>query len=91
MAKKILKALNASGMKMEAYKKKRTSGYRKYMPFHNRSIADPITSYFKSRLEVVAVYFSGSYVQGREKTFSDNDLGVLLDHKAFIGRNDSGD
>jgi predicted nucleotidyltransferase len=49
----------------------------------NNAIADSISSYFKSRPEVVAVYLFGSYAQGREKPFSDIDLGVLLEHKAI--------
>ncbi len=52
------------------------------------SIADFIASYFKSRPEVVAVYLFGSYAQGLEKAYSDIDLGILLDHKAFVQKDD---
>ena len=58
------------------------------MPLRKRSIADPIASYFKVRPEVVAVYLFGSYAPGREKPFSDIDLGVLLDHKSLPKKND---
>lgn len=68
---------------MEAYKKKRTSGYRKHMPLQNGSIADPIASYFKSRPEVGAAYLFGSFAQGREQSFSDIDLGVLLNYESL--------
>lgn len=49
----------------------------------NNATAKLIGSYFKNRPEVVAVYLFGSYAQGREKLFSDIDLGVLLEHKAM--------
>jgi predicted nucleotidyltransferase len=57
------------------------------MKSRKASIADLIESYFKSRPEVVAVYLFGSYAQGREKTFSDIDLGVLLNHKFLSSKN----
>ena len=50
---------------------------------YNDSITDLIASYFESRPEVVAVYLFGSYARGREKPFSDIDLGILLEHKAL--------
>lgn len=39
-----------------------------------------IQHYFKSRQEVVAVYLFGSHAAGRERPFSDVDLGVILHH-----------
>ena len=58
------------------------------MNLPNGSIEIPIVSYFKSRPEVVAVYLFGSYAQGLEKAYSDIDLGILLDHKAFVQKAD---
>jgi len=37
-----------------------------------------ICLYFRDRDEVIAVYLFGSYAQGKEKKWSDIDIGVLL-------------
>jgi len=37
-----------------------------------------IFDYFKNKEEVVAVYLFGSYVEGKERPFSDIDIGILL-------------
>ena len=58
------------------------------MNLPNCSIKIPVVSYFKSRPEVVAVYLFGSHAQGLEKAYSDIDLGILLDHKAFVQKDD---
>lgn len=40
-----------------------------------------IADYFKGRTEVVAVYLFGSHAVGKERPFSDVDVGVILtDH-----------
>jgi hypothetical protein len=37
-----------------------------------------ISDYFKNKDEVVAVYLFGSYASGKNRTFSDIDIGILL-------------
>ena len=39
-----------------------------------------INQYFKNREEVVAVYLFGSHAAGKERSFSDMDIGVILRH-----------
>ena len=43
------------------------------------NIIENIEVYFKDRLEVIAVYLYGSYASGKERSFSDLDIGFLLD------------
>ncbi len=40
-----------------------------------------ISRYFKNRKEVVAVYLFGSHAVGKERPFSDVDVGVVLTHQ----------
>lgn len=40
-----------------------------------------IRNYFKGRKEVVAVYLFGSHAAGKERPFSDVDVGVILTHQ----------
>ena len=40
-----------------------------------------INQYFKNREEVVAVYLFGSHAAGKERPFSDMDIGVILHHR----------
>lgn len=37
-----------------------------------------IVDYFKDKNEVVAVYLFGSYARGKEKPFSDIDIGIIF-------------
>ena len=37
-----------------------------------------IADYFKDKKEVVAVYLFGSYARGKEKPFSDIDIGIIF-------------
>jgi predicted nucleotidyltransferase len=39
-----------------------------------------ISSYFKNKDEVIAVYLFGSFVSGKRQPFSDIDIGVMLNH-----------
>ena len=39
-----------------------------------------ISSYFKNREEVVAIYIYGSHASGKERRFSDVDVGIILHH-----------
>lgn len=55
---------------------------------HNRPIADPISSYFKNRPEVGAAYLFGSFAQDREQSFSDIDLGILLNYESLPQKNE---
>ena len=43
------------------------------------NVIENIEVYFKDRLEVIAVYLFGSYASGKERHFSDLDIGLLLD------------
>ncbi|HVO84380.1 MAG TPA: nucleotidyltransferase domain-containing protein [Syntrophobacteria bacterium] len=47
-----------------------------------------IERYFNDRPEAVAVYLFGSYAGGREKRFSDIDLGVLLEREMLSKQSD---
>ncbi|WP_319409025.1 nucleotidyltransferase domain-containing protein [uncultured Desulfosarcina sp.] len=40
-----------------------------------------IGNYFKDRKEVVAAYLFGSHAAGKERPFSDVDVGVVLTHQ----------
>ena len=42
---------------------------------------ETINRYFKNRKEVVAVYLFGSHATGKERPFSDVDIGVILHHR----------
>lgn len=42
-------------------------------------LQNTVHNYFKKRKEVVAVYLYGSYAAGKEKRYSDIDIGVVLD------------
>ena len=44
-----------------------------------KKLEEKIKSYFENKEEVIAVYLFGSYAVGKEKTFSDVDLGILFD------------
>jgi len=41
-------------------------------------IENKIADYFKDKNEVVAVYLFGSYARGKEKPFSDIDIGIIF-------------
>jgi len=49
----------------------------------NNQLAKRITTYFKSKPEVIAVYIFGSYAQGIQRRLSDIDIGILLDRRAL--------
>ncbi len=55
-------------------------------------LEEKIKSYFKSKKEVIAVYLFGSYAVGKERPFSDVDVGLLFDEMdkdlSFRRRND---
>ncbi len=53
------------------------------MPLHKDSIEHRISFYLKSRPEVGAAYLFRSFAQGREQSFSDIDLGVLLNYESL--------
>ncbi len=42
---------------------------------------EEIAKYFRTKKEVIAVYLFGSYVEGKERPFSDIDIGILLDRR----------
>jgi predicted nucleotidyltransferase len=42
------------------------------------SIEKRISEYFMNKKEVVAVYLFGSYARGKEKPFSDIDIGIIF-------------
>ena len=42
-------------------------------------LIEKISRYFKDKEEVIAVYLFGSYADGKERPFSDIDIGILLD------------
>ena len=44
-------------------------------------LKETIRRYFKNRNEIVAVYLFGSHAAGKEKRFSDVDIGVILYHR----------
>ena len=46
-----------------------------------KEITDKIGSYFAKHSEVAAVYLFGSYAKGKNRKFSDIDLGVLIKHE----------
>lgn len=55
----------------------------------NCGINEKIESYFRDKREVIAVYLFGSYAEGRERSFSDVDIAILLDGTAeefFMGK-----
>jgi predicted nucleotidyltransferase len=45
----------------------------------NDKIIEKIEEYFIDKSEVIAVYLYGSYASGKERHFSDLDIGFLLD------------
>ena len=50
-----------------------------------------IADYFKDKKEVVAVYLFGSYARGKEKPFSDIDIGIIFKPAGRIKYNDRTD
>ncbi|BBO67302.1 hypothetical protein DSCA_12320 [Desulfosarcina alkanivorans] len=44
-------------------------------------LQEKIGSYFKSREEVVAIYLYGSHASGKERHYSDVDVGIVLRHR----------
>ena len=42
---------------------------------------DTISHYFKIRQEVIAVYLFGSHAVGKERPFSDVDIGIIITHR----------
>lgn len=49
----------------------------------NDKIIEKIEGYFIDKSELIAVYLYGSYASGKERHFSDLDIGLLLD-KAYM-------
>jgi len=45
------------------------------------SIHENIKRFFENEKNIVAVYLFGSYADGRERDFSDVDLGILFDNR----------
>ena len=54
----------------------------------NSDIIKKIALYFIDRPEAVTVYLFGSHARGREKRFSDIDLGVLLEREMLARQSD---
>ena len=50
-------------------------------------ITSNVSLYFRDRTEVAAVYIFGSHAKGKERKYSDIDLGILLKHR-FISNED---
>ena len=48
-------------------------------------LKEKIRSYFSNREEVVAIYLYGSHASAKERSFSDVDVGIVLQHK-FLKR-----
>ena len=44
-------------------------------------ITEKISSYFNNNSKVAAVYMFGSYAKGKNRKYSDIDLGILLKHE----------
>jgi len=42
-----------------------------------------IAEYFRNKKEVIAVYLFGSHAEGKNREFSDIDIGILLDENSF--------
>ena len=42
---------------------------------------EEIAKYFGTKKEVIAVYLFGSFAEGKERPFSDIDIGILLDRR----------
>ena len=51
-------------------------------------IIEKIESYFKNRSEVVAVYLFGSYAKGKNRSQSDIDIGILVEHDSLSEEDD---
>ena len=45
------------------------------------NLTTTIGDYCKDRKEIVAVYLFGSHATGKERSFSDMDIGVILHHR----------
>ena len=45
---------------------------------NEQKLSKIISDYFSNKDEVVAVYLFGSYASGKNRTFSDIDIGILL-------------
>jgi predicted nucleotidyltransferase len=54
----------------------------------NPEMIKKIAEYFRNRTEVIAVYLFGSYAKGHERTSSDIDIGVLIEHEALADDKD---
>ena len=51
-------------------------------------ITDKIISYFTKQSEVAAVYLFGSYAKGKDRKYSDIDLGILLQREYAINEDE---
>ena len=49
------------------------------MKITKHKLEEKITTYFKNKKEVIAVYLFGSYAEGKDRDLSDIDIGILLD------------
>jgi predicted nucleotidyltransferase len=45
-------------------------------------ISETISSYFNDQKEIVAVFLFGSYAANKERSFSDIDIGIVIDHSS---------
>ena len=45
---------------------------------NEQKLSKIISDYFSNKDEVIAVYLFGSYASGKNRTFSDIDIGILL-------------
>ncbi len=50
--------------------------------FMSNNLPDRIIEYFRDKKEITAVYLFGSYAAGKERRFSDIDLGILMEESS---------
>ncbi len=51
-------------------------------------ITDKVKSYFNKQSETSAVYLFGSYAKGKNRKYSDIDLGILLKHESVCNEDE---
>jgi len=54
------------------------------MEQRNGRMHNEIINYFRDKKEIVAIYLFGSYAAGKERAFSDVDIGILFDESEEI-------
>ncbi len=45
-----------------------------------KKVSKTISNYFKDQKEIVAVFLFGSYAVNKERSFSDIDIGIVVEH-----------